>query len=152
MISVPLTFSLPLGNSPTFPGFPGQWSFWTRSTKAHKKTQNTDPNRWPSLIHSSSTTALLTARVWLPLCRLSFRQATNNFVQKNPTKYSPNCMSDCVRSQEGCRGFTDRTWSINQWTISLTPAATNGLQHIETWCKTYRVAIHQVHACNCINK
>jgi len=46
-------------------------SHQTTSIKALKETQSTNPNQWPGLILSSSTTGLLMEEGLLPLYRLS---------------------------------------------------------------------------------
>jgi len=43
----------------------------TISVKAVKGTQSSNPNQWPGLILSSSTTELLMEGALLPLCRVS---------------------------------------------------------------------------------
>jgi len=67
-----------------------------------------------------------------PIYLLTYFLIMNIFI-RNPAeiqrKHLPKCMSACVRSHEGCRGFTDRTWAINQLTMSLMLDMTNGLQN-----------------------
>jgi len=63
-------------------GYP---SILSHNHQFKKGTQSTNPNQWPDLIISSSTTGLLMEEALHPLCR--FYDASTNSGEQNKEKY-----------------------------------------------------------------
>ena len=68
--------------------------------RTERKTKLTDPNQWPGLILSSSTTGLLTWGALLPLCRLSGASIKFTEINASTVRITTTCRTDLPQIEQ----------------------------------------------------